>query len=103
MQTRNSPVQIVYESVEKPRITFISLPVAFILSASFSSMGSCSLMSQKAEGSMKKMLISHLSVYIAKEEWISRIQPHESADLHFISPFCFIFRFLNTFPLEAYF
>lgn len=103
MQTRSSPVQIVQKSVEKPQITFISLPVAFILPASLSSMGSCSLMSQKAEGSMMKLLISHLSVYVAKEEWISRIQPHKSADLHFIPPFCFIFRFLNTIPLGAYF
>lgn len=75
----------------------------FLQPASFSSLGRCNLMFQKVEGSMMKVLISHLSIYVAKEEWISRIQPHESADLHFIPPFCFIFRFLNTLPLGAYF
>lgn len=92
MQTRSSPVQILPKSVEKPRTTCFSLPIAFILPASLSSMGSCSVMSQKAEGSMMKVLISHLSVYFAKEEWISRIQPHENADLHFIPPFLFYFQ-----------
>lgn len=52
---------------------------------------------------MMKVFISHLSTYIAKKEWISRIQPHGRADLHFILPFCFIFRFLNTFPLGVFF
>lgn len=82
----------------------IYFPSCSIYSASFPVQhGKLQSDAQKAEGSMMKVLFSHLNIYVTKEEWISRIQPHENADLHFIPPFCFIFRFLNTLPLGTYF